>query len=380
MNYLFLCGSLEPGRDGVGDYVRCLAIELIKMGHNSSAIALNDYYTDSLLSESQMLEQVSLPVLRLPSIWQANKRFANATQWMKELEVDWISLQFVPYSFQAKGLPVFLYKQLGRIIKDVKLHIMFHEAWLGIDDGANYKLRILSSLQKAIIENLLRKLQPNIIHTHIPIYKSRLQRLGWSAMPLPLFSNIPMKLLFSKKLEPNIFRIGIFSQTDTSNAFIEFLVKVSKQLAKNNQLCQVILIGGQLATMKAFKSHLENVSAFQGEVHCTGFLEASQISAMLQTCHLGLTPIPKHALGKSGTVAAFLSHGIPVAAPIVHYQDMKKNIGFFNEILCLSILSMSDIYQSYIAKSYAQKAQQLIQVSEIAKRFINDLEMTQNNC
>jgi hypothetical protein len=44
MKIIFLCGSLEPGCDGVGDYTRRLAGELIKQGHHIAAVALNDQY------------------------------------------------------------------------------------------------------------------------------------------------------------------------------------------------------------------------------------------------------------------------------------------------------------------------------------------------
>ena len=30
MNLLFICGSLEPGKDGVGDYIRRLSSELLQ--------------------------------------------------------------------------------------------------------------------------------------------------------------------------------------------------------------------------------------------------------------------------------------------------------------------------------------------------------------
>lgn len=42
MKLLFLCTSLEPGRDGVGDYVRLLAEACIEAGHECRLLALND--------------------------------------------------------------------------------------------------------------------------------------------------------------------------------------------------------------------------------------------------------------------------------------------------------------------------------------------------
>jgi hypothetical protein len=40
LNIVFLCGSLQPGRDGVGVYTRRLAGEVIRQGHQASIISL----------------------------------------------------------------------------------------------------------------------------------------------------------------------------------------------------------------------------------------------------------------------------------------------------------------------------------------------------
>ena len=42
MKLLFLCSSLEPGRDGVGDYTRRLAGECLRQGHEVRLLSLND--------------------------------------------------------------------------------------------------------------------------------------------------------------------------------------------------------------------------------------------------------------------------------------------------------------------------------------------------
>ena len=42
MNILFICGSAEPGKDGVGDYTRRLCGELLRTGHRTRILALCD--------------------------------------------------------------------------------------------------------------------------------------------------------------------------------------------------------------------------------------------------------------------------------------------------------------------------------------------------
>jgi hypothetical protein len=42
MKVLFICGSAQPQRCGVGDYSRRLAGELIRQGHKASIVSLMD--------------------------------------------------------------------------------------------------------------------------------------------------------------------------------------------------------------------------------------------------------------------------------------------------------------------------------------------------
>jgi hypothetical protein len=101
----FLCGSLEPGFDGVGDYTRRLAGELTKQGHSTVIIALHDKTVPDKLEEKQTVDNIELPVLRIPAHYSSKKRFRSAGEWIRTFNPDWLSLQYVPYSFQNKGLP-----------------------------------------------------------------------------------------------------------------------------------------------------------------------------------------------------------------------------------------------------------------------------------
>jgi hypothetical protein len=42
MKIVFVCGSVEIGRDGVGDYTRQLGLELLNQGHEVRIIGIND--------------------------------------------------------------------------------------------------------------------------------------------------------------------------------------------------------------------------------------------------------------------------------------------------------------------------------------------------
>jgi hypothetical protein len=65
MNIVFICGCLEPGVDGVGDYSRRLAGELIRMGNKVQLISLNDYHIDTRTTELQEADGTSVQAHRL---------------------------------------------------------------------------------------------------------------------------------------------------------------------------------------------------------------------------------------------------------------------------------------------------------------------------
>src|ERR1700730_16908643 len=125
MKIIFICGSLEPGRDGVGDYTRRLAGKLILLGHDAAAVALNDPHIQDELAGTQPVDGVTVPVLRMPSAMDAKLRFQRVKEWIEPFRPGWISLQFVPYAFHPKGLPLLLGKRLkGLLVKGRLVHIM----------------------------------------------------------------------------------------------------------------------------------------------------------------------------------------------------------------------------------------------------------------
>jgi hypothetical protein len=373
MKIVFLCGSLEPGRDGVGDYVRRLAIELLQHSHQIAGIALNDKYILQEDTATQHKNEGSLLILRLPSIWSETKRFYRAKRWIDNLNPDWVSLQFVPYAFHPKGIPILLSKQFRKLSQDRRAHIMFHESWVGIDKGVNLKQRLTSALQKALIKNIFSASRPEVIHTHLPVYYARIKNLGHDVRELPLFSNIPLIGVSSSKKDITTFQVGIFSQADVSKSLVDFIIELEEQATRHRWLFKVLLLGGEATRMRSLRVALEAEATLRGKVCCTGFLEPQQLSEALQTCTLGLTTVPRHALGKSGSVAAFLSLGIPVAAPIIHPGYEATDIGFFHPELCSSIVLEPNIEYFKVAQASVQAAKGMIQVSSIAQIFLEDL-------
>mgnify|MGYP003474349261 CR=1 FL=1 len=54
MKILFICGSLEPGKDGVGDYTRRFCGELLKMNYEVQILSINDLHSISYINVAKL--------------------------------------------------------------------------------------------------------------------------------------------------------------------------------------------------------------------------------------------------------------------------------------------------------------------------------------
>lgn len=374
MKLLFLCGCIEPGRDGVGDYTRRLAVEIIRQGHQTALLSLNDHFISEVTSGSQSCENNKISIFRIPSNLKSINRFNKAKEFIDQFNPDWISLQYVPYAFHIKGLPFFLGRNLRFISSKRPFHVMFHEVWVGIRNKTDWRRIITSALQKALIKRMFIFICPLVIHTHLPDYYLKLQRLGFQVNELPLFSNFAISEFIDNIVHPRIFRVGFFSQVGVSDVIISFLIALKEQAAIKEMEMEVLFIGGEETRSKAVGSILESRCSLKDRIKYTGFLQPKEVSSALQSCSLGLTPIPRHVLGKSSSLAAFIAHGVPVAAPNVHVDHSPSEIGFFSSKLKSSIVIEPNLHCVELAKAAAITAKSDIHVVSVSKKFLADLK------
>lgn len=301
MKISFLCGCLEPGKDGVGDYSRRLAGELLKKGHQVSLLALNDHFldTDGELEELQAL----LPVFRIRGPMTRTHNLRLIEKRIEKLDPEWLSLQYVPFSFNNKGLPVQLAKQLALLGNGRKWHIMFHELWIGMDKKDSFKLKILGRFQKHIVKKTIDKLVPKIINTQTRLYQAQLDIMGYKSELLPLFGNIP-NLFQSEEKRKGDINIAVFGgihQGAKLKKFINGLPKANKykfHFIGSNGLEQESWIATLTKNRVNYQSH--------------GWLGVEEISKILSKCQWGLTSTPYYLSEKSGSTAAMLEHNLIV--------------------------------------------------------------------
>lgn len=316
---LFICGSLEKGKDGVGDYIIKLAVELVQKGYKPAVLALNDSYikepTKILHSED---ETGRLTILRLPAGIPSARKKRMCMDFVTKIDPTVISLQFVPYSFNAKGIPYGLSKALMNLKNEkVRWHIMFHEIWLAETKG--WKQKIIGLAQRRIIKDLVKVLDPIHIHCSIEVTREQLSKLQIESTLLPLFGNIGFHNFIDVSLKNQIdshkYRILYFG-APPRDEFLESIVsKLGPISAKwGKSLCIVVVGKDSSAKFKFIETLRAKLSGATGIIDA-GFLEEKSISYLMQFCTIGIVRSTPELLGKSGTAIAMLEFGLPIWLP-----------------------------------------------------------------
>lgn len=317
MRVVFICGSLEPGRDGVGDYVRRLAGELLQQNHTVTAISINDSYSPKELIGYQKTSTHSVPVVRVPSHWSSKRRIDFIQDRIKEFNPEFISLQFVPFSFQSYGLPFKLGKALKRLGQGRKWHIMFHELWVGMEVNASIKFVFWGFLQKRIIVALLKKLSPSVVHTQTSLYKMHLENLGFETSLLPLFSNIPNSYPLEKaRLSnspsctiPSRLTFVLFGGIHPGCSINDFANDAAMYSKEKSVKITLIMIGRCGVEQDYWETLWKNKGL---TVLKLGEQPPAVISKVLTEADMGISTTPICLVEKSGSVAAMKEHGLPV--------------------------------------------------------------------
>src|SRR5450756_1093273 len=326
MRLAFLCGALEPGRDGVGDYSRRLAGELIRQGHPAVIAGLNDPYVSKTTVEQQDIEGTSVAALRLPNDMAWEDRAIKARTWLEEFKPDRLSLQFVPFGFHPKGLNVGLGKFLTAINPQPNWHVMFHELWLGLGENSTVKHRILGLLQRYLILDFMGRLRPRIVHTQAEPYQEALRRTNIVASILPLFGNIPRieatgcdgllaplvtDAAGKSQDRDKFFLAGVLGMIHPEWKAEEAVNLLHPLTERFHKRLVLVLIGKNSLTPEAVKN-LKLTLLDRADIVVTGERPAAEISKMLQTLDFGLATSPRQIIQKIGSVAAMLEHGLKV--------------------------------------------------------------------
>ena len=324
MKVLFICGSIGLGLSGVGDYARRLSEELARQGHEATLVGLceSDDHDNALVAGTiESCSSVPLPrVLRLRANTSWKRRTIELSEFLSRVRPDVISLQYVPYAFQARGLPFRLARRLRGITPHgSRWQIMFHEICVGLGDSCSWKHRVIGSIQKRIAAGLVRTLRPIAVHSHAVPYLDILRNLGLNAKPLPLFSNVPA---ITKQVIPDQLPVLRDKQSYVDFAFfgtvhpdwnVNRVVELLKQIGKSRELSPRIIAIGRGGRFSA--TTWETFRNAGVDVIETGLIDDKSVSAYLSNCDLGLSGYPPDLIQKSGAAAAMFECGLSILVP-----------------------------------------------------------------
>lgn len=313
MKIFFICGSLEPGRDGVGDYSRRLCVALLRKGIAVQILSLCDQHAISFIREYQTLEESTVVVNRIPKATTNKQRFIWSQGIITDFEPDWISVQYVPYSFHPKGMPLWLPSFFKKIKGNHQWHIMFHELWIGMDTHDSFKNKCIGFFQKYLLLKILDGEEKKILNTQIDLYQYQLESLGYNVQILPLFSNIikNRESNFEKNKDDLELRFCLFGSIHYGAPVQQFIRDLQLVLSssKEQRVLKFIFIGSCGIAIEEWK---EILIANKINFESTGFVSDQEISTILSSCHYGISTTPYVLNQKSGSLAAMLDHELPV--------------------------------------------------------------------
>ncbi|NDW18232.1 hypothetical protein D0T53_04770 [Dysgonomonas sp. 216] len=341
MRILFLCGSLELGKSGIGDYCRRISEQLVKLGHEPSIASLEDFCEDDNVVSND--NNLIFPILRLSVELSRKERLIKLKNYIEKFNPDWISLQYCPFSTQKIGLP-FYQRKLKKLAPAVNWHIMFHELWVGMDRNASLKFSIWGALQKIVLKKVVHSISPKITHTQSHVYQAFLTKEGIKAEILPLFSNIPPVCTKDKNvIDQESISFAVFGTLHRDARFKEFvnwILHITKD--KNVTFNFIGNNGPELENWISILKEKEFVYKIYGRQ------SPENISKIFSDATLGIVTTPYLFLEKSGTVFAMLEHNLPVICitkdwiPKINFDEglMKLPVIKWNE--CMTLNEMLD--------------------------------------
>ena len=332
MRVTFITGSLEPGKDGVGDYTRWLAVESTSQNASCRLLALADRHIDDPIRGG---DESGLDRLRLPFRMPWSERLRLAREFMAAAPADWVSLQFVPYSFQRWGVAAKLVRALPDLVGDTPLHVMLHEVW--IDGGTSPQRRLVSAAQRRAVLGLA-KYPGAVVHTSNGTYQQALAQHGVRAGRLPLFGSVPVAdcdaaawlrpLLEAEgcdALSGGAGRRGawwLFTLFGTLHPVWppEPLIDRLQSAAAAAGKRVALVAAGRLGAGEPIWSEMRSRYGAGLPMVQLGEQPAARISELFNTVDFGIATTPFALIGKSATVAAMLDHGLPV---VVNRDDCR---------------------------------------------------------
>lgn len=323
---LLLCGCLENGKDGIGDYTMQLALALSQT-NEVAVIALHDKFIDK---PSTVLDGILK--YRIPEQYSWFQKEVLLTDFINQMKPTWISLQLVAFAFHKKGILREAIRPIKRSIGSIPLHIMLHELWLGENEGSSLKMKLWGKAIRFYLLKLLSMMKPVHIYVSCEVNRYLLLKNNISSTLAPIFSSINVAEIenldelfqhkVASKLQPSIYKseclvAGFFGTIHPEWQHVS-AVTALQELADINNKKLVILFFGKIQDKE-----IQRIKSFlPAHSYSTilGIGSPTEISQYVQLCDIGVTSNPELLISKSSSVATFLGHQKPI---LVSRNDLK---------------------------------------------------------
>ena len=378
MRIAFVSTNLGAGTGGVADYVAALAREVRGERCRPFLLAI----ADPGVGWPETGEEDGIASLRLPRSDPWATRVAAAQKVLAEFRPDWVSLQFVCYGFNPKGVILREGPWLSRLLRPWPLQVMMHELWVGPLPGpASAKLKAVRWLQRWSILALLRSTAPRLVHTSNSVYRELLAEAGIEAGILTLFGNFPVRADADRgwleariaeairergALEP--LRLGFFGGVAPEWDPRPVFARIAAAATSVGRM-PIILSGGRsgdiAARMEGWRRAFPDLRFL-----ALGALTGEQVSAYLQGLDFGLTSYPYALLGKSSSAAAMFEHGVPLIAA---WGDVRPDLApVSGDVADLALPPTADLARLFAYPP--PKSPRPSRLPEVAHRLIADLD------
>jgi hypothetical protein len=275
-----------------------------------------------------------------------NKSLADIARGLPSSDI--YSIQFAPYFFAPRGLVGSPLMELAKQLKVKRIHINFHEIWIGAYPNASFKEKFFGWRQRKEIKKFLEIVNPASVTCSNAAALDRLNSAKINADYLYLFGNIPFSRLDKEDFEKTI-KIAIFGTPYDKFPYDLLFQKLTEIIAIQKRDLQFRIIGRQREGKGL--SLLKNLALeFKFLIFECGELSTDSISHELQNCDLGLCTTPYDIIGKSGATAAMLEHGLPIIAfddgdtpkdKLFVIKEFEDQIFLLNDTRCVENLISS---------------------------------------
>ncbi len=368
---MWIVPSLEPGLDGVGDYTRLLGCALKKRGWNSAIVAVNDPFGSTTSSTSDVKNELRLN-LELPFHLRTKtiKNFSELNNFHS------LSLQWVGFGYEKRGLPWEMVKLIYELRQGRRLHVFFHEIWLGEKPGLPWKHRLLGHLQKQLTCYAVQKWQPDVMHTSNRLYQEALSRAGIKGVGiLPLPGNIPVPDTCDIRFAENQVVIALFGSIDLEWEPTPFVTTLIRWAEHRQQKVCLISLGSQGAGQQIWKDlEAQYQNSAWLELASSGLCSAEAIAEHLLQADFGATTKSFELLGKSGAFAALVDFGLPVIA-LRSPSESRQMVD--SESWAVPVLKFdpdhTDATEEWLSQYVGKRQKPASRLNEIVEQLLADL-------